>query len=103
MPQNTSVLRPFGAVRPCGSWLPSERTTLKNTRGGGGYSMIGVRYMKNVMRLPDTIGYSATGCPKLHAQYDWTTGAPDNGNERRKFRGVPCLYPLPSLVLYFVV
>ena len=25
--------------------------------------------------------------PKFHAQYDWTTGVPDNGNEWRKF---PC-------------
>ena len=38
----------------------------------------------------------------IHAQYDWTTGAPDNGNEWRKFRAVPCLYPLRSLPLYFV-
>ena len=38
----------------------------------------------------------------LHAQYDWTTGAPDNGNEWRKFRAVPRSYPLRSLVLYFV-
>ena len=34
----------------------------------------------------------------LHAQYDWTTGVPDNGNEWRKFRAVPRLYPLCSLV-----
>ena len=38
----------------------------------------------------------------LRAQYDWTTGVPDNGNEWRKFRAVPRLYPLRSLVLYFV-
>ena len=35
---------------------------------------------------------------ELHAQYDWTTGVPDNGNEWRKFRGVPRQYPLRSLV-----
>ena len=35
---------------------------------------------------------------KFHAQYDWTTGVPDNGNEWRKFRAVPCLYPLRALV-----
>ena len=29
--------------------------------------------------------------------YDWTTGAPDNGNDRGKFRAVPRLYPLHSL------
>ena len=34
----------------------------------------------------------------FHAQYDWTTGVPDNGNEWRKFRAVPRLYPLSSLV-----
>ena len=37
----------------------------------------------------------------FHAQYDRTTGVPDNGNEWRKFRAVPHLYPLRSLVLYF--
>ena len=36
------------------------------------------------------------------AQYDWTTGVPDNGNEWRKFRAVPRSYPLRSLVFYFV-
>ena len=36
--------------------------------------------------------------PHIHAQYDWTTGGPDNGNEWRKFRAVPRLYPLRSLV-----
>ena len=40
--------------------------------------------------------------PKLHAQYDWTTGVPDNGNEWRKFPAVPRSYPLRSLVFYFV-
>ena len=35
---------------------------------------------------------------KTLAQYDWTTGAPDNGKEWRKFRAVPRLYPLRSLV-----
>ena len=38
----------------------------------------------------------------VDAQYDWMTGVPDNGNERRKFRVVPRLHPLRSLVLYFV-
>ena len=35
---------------------------------------------------------------RVHAQYDWTTGVPDNGNEWRKFRAVPRPYPLRSLV-----
>ena len=35
---------------------------------------------------------------KFKAQYYWTTGARDNGNEWRKFRAVPRLYPLRSLV-----
>ena len=34
----------------------------------------------------------------VNAQYDWTTGALDNGNEWRKFRAGPRLYPLRSLV-----
>ena len=38
----------------------------------------------------------------VHAQYDWTTGVPDNGNDWRKFRAVPRSHPLRSLVLYFV-
>ena len=38
----------------------------------------------------------------FHAQYDWTTGVPDNGNEWRKFRAVPRSHPLRFLVLYFV-
>ena len=37
-----------------------------------------------------------------HAQYDWTTEIPDNGNEWRKFRAIPRLCPLGSLVLCFV-
>ena len=33
----------------------------------------------------------------FHAQYDWTTGVPDNGNEWRKFRAVPRMHPLRPL------
>ena len=40
--------------------------------------------------------------PFLHAQYDWTTGVPDNGNDWRKFRVVPRSYPLHPLIFYFV-
>ena len=29
----------------------------------------------------------------IHAQYDWTTGVPDNGNDWRKFRAVPRSFP----------
>ena len=32
----------------------------------------------------------AGGPTIFHAQYDWTAGVPDNGNEWRKFRVVPC-------------
>ena len=39
-----------------------------------------------------------TNSAKFHAQYDWTTGVLDNGNEWRKFCVVPRLYPLRSLV-----
>ena len=42
-----------------------------------------------------------SNCSNVHAQYDWTTGMPDNGNEWRKFRVVPRLCPFASpLVLY---
>ena len=36
----------------------------------------------------------------LHAQYDWTTGVLDNGNEWRKFCVVPRSHPLRPLVLF---
>ena len=42
-----------------------------------------------------------SGTPKIEAQYDWTTGVPDNGNEWMKVRVVPGLHPLRSLVLHF--
>ena len=38
-----------------------------------------------------------------HAQYDWTTGVSDNGNDWRKFRAVPLSYPLRPLIVYFVL
>ena len=33
----------------------------------------------------------------FHGQYDWTTGAPENGNEWRKFGAVPRSHPLRPL------
>ena len=44
-------------------------------------------------------------CTQIHAQYDWTTGAPDNGNEwRKKFPRRTSLVPLafPCFVLCLV-
>ena len=38
----------------------------------------------------------------LWKRANWKTGVPDHGNEWRKFRAVPRLYPLRSLVLHFV-
>ena len=35
----------------------------------------------------------------MHAQWNQTTGVPDNGHARRKFRVVPCSPPLRPLVL----
>ena len=49
----------------------------------------------------DTVPFKSvclSGKEKIHAQYDWTTGVLDNGNEWRKFRAVPRLYPLRSVV-----
>ena len=37
---------------------------------------------------------------RIHAQYDWTTGAPDNGNEWRKF---PCRTSLVPLAFHHFV
>ena len=34
----------------------------------------------------------------VHAQYDWPTGVPDDGNEWRKFRVVPRSHPLCPLL-----
>ena len=42
---------------------------------------------------PETKEIRSSQETALHAQYDWTTGVPDNGNEWRKFRAVPRLYP----------
>ena len=44
------------------------------------------------------VKFEKKGFGFIHAQYDWTTGVLDNGNEWRKFRAVPRLYPLRSLV-----
>ena len=40
----------------------------------------------------------------FHAQYDWTTGVPYNGNEWRKFCAVPRLYPIafPCFILCLI-
>ena len=43
-----------------------------------------------------------SGRSNVHAQYDWTTRVPDNGNEWRKFHVVPRLQPLCPLVWCFV-
>ena len=40
----------------------------------------------------------ATTLLRTPEKYDWTTGVLDNGNEWRKFRAIPRLYPLRSLV-----
>ena len=48
------------------------------------------------------INYKTVTLTLIHAQYDWTTGVPDNGNDWRKFCAVPRSYPLRSLVLHFV-
>ena len=37
----------------------------------------------------------------FRAQYDWTTGVPDDGNDWRKFRVVPRSYPLRPLIFYY--
>ena len=50
-------------------------------------------------------GFSCHATPHImHAQYDWTTGVPDNGNEWRKFRAVPRSYPIafPCFVLCLI-
>ena len=53
-------------------------------------------------KTPERVSKNPVWFSEVEAQYDWTTGVPDNGNEWRKFRVVPRLHPLRSLVLYFV-
>ena len=50
--------------------------------------------------LPTTLSAAPTPkfTTKFHAQYDLTSGVLDNGNEWRKFRAAPRLYPLRALV-----
>ena len=51
------------------------------------------------MRYQRSKQHSSPRLTFFHAQYDWTTGVPDNGNEWRKLRAAPRSYPLRSLVL----
>ena len=53
-------------------------------------------------KCPNPGRNSTSRSRKRHAQYDWTTGVPDNGNFWRKFRAVPRLYPLRSLVCTWI-
>ena len=48
---------------------------------------------------PGPSRFQTLGSPFVEGQHDWTTEVPDNGNEWRKFRIVPRLHPLRSLVL----
>ena len=55
----------------------------------------------SVKCLPAILG-PQMAAPIFHAQYDWTAGAPDNGNDWRKFRVVPRPHPLrPSFCPLF--
>ena len=66
---------------------------------GGGPSSPQVQKVSSRMSFQkcfSNTGHSVHAC--VHAQYDWMTGVLDNGNEWRKFRAVPRLYPLRSLV-----
>ena len=48
--------------------------------------------------------YNALLAGRIHAQYDWTTGVPNNGNAWRKIHVVPRSHPLasPCSVLRFL-
>ena len=60
--------------------------------------MWGISVCVNLKGRLGRLGLCNRVVPNLHAQYDWTTGVLDNGNEWRKFRAVPRLYALRSLV-----
>ena len=63
--------------------LPSKRGPLKNSPSTSSPFKIQPRNRANI-----------------GDRYDWTTGVPDNGNDRRKFRVVPRSHPLRPLVLH---
>ena len=59
---------------------------------GGGYLFRGLAQQGFLIVLPSDAHFGD--------RYDWTTEAPDNGNDRRKFCVVPRLHPLRSLLLF---
>ena len=60
-----------------------------------------VPFSRMYPRPPTTVVGTTPNLTEIHARDDWTTRVPDNGNEWRKLRTVPRLYPWRSLVLYF--
>ena len=94
-----AIFENFGGFRMSSSTggllAPKKVARFSEGRRGGGGNVLGENLHSRLAseELPSSY---------LHAQYDWTTGVPDNGNEWRKFCAVPRLYPLRALVLYFV-
>ena len=63
---------------------------------------IGKRATKNVKESDEMVTKRRPKQKKVtYPPCYWTTGVPDNGNECRKFRAIPRLYPLRSLVCTF--
>ena len=99
-----SAVRSF---KPCSGsfWGDSAGTQEFFKRGPGGGGQKNQRNLGHLLGLSESktlrnarlfiILFSRGG---VGDRYDWTTGVPDNGNEWRKFRAVPRLYPLRSLV-----
>ena len=65
--------------------------------------MVRIEKKEGFIRIPPNHYSRAAKRGGFHAQYNWTTGAPDNGKGNGgSFCAVPRLYPLRPLVSYFV-
>ena len=76
---------------------PFKATGATGPFGGGGCSAILLLHLKNARIVRKSCCDTCIG-----DRHDWTTAVPDNRNDWRKFRVVPCSHPLRPLVLYFV-
>ena len=90
------ISRDFAGIsRGCPKSLREKRVFVFNPRPL--YSLNDLVGPRNSVLSWDFIGLLKR--ERFGDRYDWTTGVPDSGNEWKKFRVVPRLYPLRSLVL----
>ena len=96
-------------LRSCGpGTVPKTPLTLGNTKISNYYEKRRQNPPPRVWAPRNEAEIDPENYTKIHAQYDWTTGALDNENEWRKFRAVRHLYPSlvplasPCFVLRFI-